>query len=90
MRLLPALAAFALASCSTQAIIKADGTKLVNNNFLSAGTMQVLPDGNVLMTGTAEEAAKQLGKYGSALIQAGLIGKGLEAAKSVGNNALSK
>lgn len=90
MKPLQILATLLLASCSTQAIIRADGTRLVNNNFLSAGTMQVMPDNSILMTGTAEEAAKQLGKYGSALIQAGLIGKGLEAAKSVGNNALSK
>lgn len=90
MRLLSLLCLFAVASCSTQAIIRTDGTKLVNNNFLSAGTMQVMPDNSILMTGTAEEAAKQLARYGGVLINAGLVKHGLNAAQSVGNTALKK
>lgn len=77
-----------LASCSTQAIIRPTGEKLVNNNFLSAGTMQVQPDGSVIMSGTAEEAAKQLAKYGGILTNAAMMKDGLNVAKSLGNSAL--
>lgn len=83
-----ALFSLLLASCSTQAIIRPNGEKLVNNNFLSAGTMQVQPDGSVLMSGTAEEAAKQLAKYGGILTNAALMKHGIDAASSVGNNAI--
>jgi len=72
-----------LASCSTQAIIRANGDKLVNNNFLSAGTMQAQPDGSVIMSGTAERAADNLGKYGGSLLNAALMTKGINAAKDI-------
>jgi hypothetical protein len=72
-----------LAACSTQAIIRANGDKLVNNNFLSAGTMQVQPDGGVIMKGTAERAAHNLGKYGGALLNAALMAKVINAAKDI-------
>lgn len=77
-----------LCSCSTQVATTNDGTRLVNNNLLAKGSLIKRPDGTVFMTGDAETAAKELGRYGKLLINAGLITRGVEAVQSVGNNAI--
>lgn len=82
------LCSMALCSCSTQVATSNDGTRLVNNNLLAKGGMTKNADGSVVMWGNAEKAAGELGKYGGALISAGLITRGIEAAQSVGNNAV--
>ena len=79
---------FMLCSCSTQVATAPDGTKLVNDNLLAKGGMTKNADGSVVMWGDAEKAAGELGKYGGALISAGLVTRGIEAAQSVGNNVV--
>ena len=82
------LLGFMLCSCSTQVATTNDGTRLVNNNLLAKGGMIRQPDGTTVMFGDSETAAKELGKYGKLLINAGLITRGVEAVQSVGNNAI--
>lgn len=82
------LLACVLCSCSTQVATTNDGTRLVNNNLLAKGGMIRQPDGTTVMFGDSETAAKELGKYGKLLINAGLITRGVEAVQSVGNNAI--
>ena len=80
----------ALASCSTQVITRADGTRIVNNNLISAGTLTVDPAGNVRMSGTSEEAGKQLAQHLRMAAIFSLAGQGVEAIKDVGTEALKK
>lgn len=80
----------ALASCSTQVITRADGSRIVNNNLISAGTLTVDSAGNILMSGTSEEAGKQLGQHLRMAAMFGIAGQGLEAIKDVGTEALKK
>ena len=75
-------------SCSTQVSTTTDGTRLVNNNFLSKGALIRDASGATVMVGDSEEAAKRLGDYGKLLINAGLITEGVKAAQSLGNNAI--
>jgi hypothetical protein len=80
----------ALASCSTQVITRADGTRIVNNNLISAGTLTVDSAGNILMSGTSEEAGKQLAQHLRMAAIFSLAGQGVEAIKDVGTEALKK
>ena len=84
------LLALLLASCSTQAVIRPNGDKLINTNFLSAGTMTISPDGNMLMSGTAEKAGDNLGKYGAQILNTAILNGGIGAIKDIANNALKK
>ncbi len=77
-----------LCSCSTQVATAPDGTKLVNNNLLSKGSLLKRPDGTVVMSGDAEKAADTLGKYGDGLLKLKTFKLGAEALESVGNNAI--
>lgn len=77
-----------LCSCSTQLATAPDGTKLVNNNLLSKGSLLKRPDGTVVMSGDAEKAADTLGKYGDGLLKLKTFKLGAEALESVGNNAI--
>jgi hypothetical protein len=47
-------------SCSFQGEIDPSGYKRVNVNLFSAGTLHAPKGGGLLMSGTSEEAAKQL------------------------------
>lgn len=86
--LLTVLALLTPCSCSTQVVTRPNGDRVVNNNLLSKGRIEQRPDGSFVMAGNAEKAAGELGKYGGALIKAGLITRGVEAVQSVGNNAV--
>lgn len=77
-----------LCSCSTQVATAPDGTKLVNNNLLSKGSLLKRPDGTVIMSGDAEKATDALNKYGDGLLKLRAFKLGTEALQSVGNNAI--
>lgn len=77
-----------LCSCGAQVVTRPNGDRLVNGNLLSKGRIEQRPDGSFVMAGSAEKAAGELGKYGGALIKAGIITRGVEAVQSVGNNAV--
>lgn len=59
----------ALTSCSSQVVTTPGGQTVVNNNFLSKGTLSVKPDGSIDMAGDAEKAATELGRYGKVYLQ---------------------
>ena len=86
--LLTWLTLLTVGSCSTQVATAPDGTKLVNNNLLSKGSLLKRPDGTVVMSGDAEKAADTLGKYGDGLLRLKTFKLGAEALESVGNNAI--
>ena len=88
--LLSAFCFLLLPSCSTQVITKVDGTRIVNNNLFSKGTLTVDPSGKVLMRGDSEKAAEQLAKHLRTAAMIGLAGQGVEAMKDVGVKALNQ
>lgn len=90
MRFLIPLICLVLCQCSTQVITRADGSRIVNNNLISAGTLTVDPAGNVMMSGTSEEAGKQLAQHLRMAAIFSLAGQGVEAIKDVGTEALKK
>jgi len=57
------------ASCSSQVVTTPGGQTVVNNNFLSKGTLAVNADGSILAAGDAEKAAEELGRYGKVYLQ---------------------
>lgn len=77
-----------MCSCSTQVITKVDGTRIVNNNLFSKGTLTVDPSGKVMMRGDSEKAAEQLAKHLRMAAMIGLAGQGVEAAKDMGIKAI--
>ena len=77
-----------LPSCGFQQYTKPDGSKISNVTGLSKTTLEVRADGSVHMTANAEKATEELGRYGAGIIKAGLINTGVNALKSVGNNAI--
>lgn len=64
-----AILAGLLSSCSSQVVTTPGGQTVVNNNFLSKGTLSVGADGAILMAGDAEKAAEELGRYGKVYLQ---------------------
>lgn len=77
-------------SCSTQYMQTADGRKIVNNNLLSAGTLHISADGSILMSGTAEKAAEELGKYGKLVRDSMLYKAGIDAVGNVAQDAVKE
>lgn len=90
MRVLVLLLCLVLCQCSTQVITRTDGSRIVNNNLISAGTLTVDPAGNVMMSGTSEEAGKQVAQHLRMAAIFSLAGQGVEAIKDVGTEALKK
>jgi hypothetical protein len=84
------LLCLSLCHCSTQVITRADGSRIVNNNLISAGTLTVDSAGNILMSGTSEEAGKQLAQHLRMAAMFGIAGQSVEAIKDVGTEALKK
>lgn len=79
-----------MCSCSTQVITRTDGTRIVNNNLISAGTLTVDPAGNVLMSGRSEKAGEYLAKHLRMAAMIGLAGQGVEVMKDLGVKALNQ
>lgn len=62
-------AAVMLSGCSSQVVTTPNGQTVVNNNFLSKGTLSIKPDGSIDMAGDAEKAAAELARYGKVYLQ---------------------
>jgi len=83
-----ALLPLLLTSCSAQMEREPDGSLTANFNFLSKGSLKK-KDGTV-MRGDSNVAARELGKYGGALLKAGLIRQGVDAVTDLGGEALEE
>lgn len=86
--LLVIFAAALLTSCSAQMEKAPDGTFTANVNVFSKGSLKK-KDGTV-MKGNSNVAAREVGKYGGALLKAGLIKTGVDAVSDLGGEALDQ
>lgn len=68
-----------------QSIVRPNGDRMINTNVLSAGTLHVQPDGSVLMSGTAEKAADNLGEYGAGVLNNAILHGGIDVMRDMGN-----
>lgn len=88
MKRLSLIVCLVCASCSTQYTETPSGQKVVNNNLLSSGMLQIWADGSIVMAGNAEKAAEMLKESVRLRLNAGLIQSGIDATKSIGNNTI--
>jgi hypothetical protein len=73
----------ALISCANQKATLPGGATVENNQLFSKGGMAMAPDGSFVAFADSTEAAKHLGDFGRALLNAQLIGLAIGAAEGV-------
>lgn len=72
-----------LASCANQEATLPNGAVVKNNQLLSKGGMSMTQDGTFFAFSDSSEAAKDLGKFGEAVLRASLIRAAIGATAEV-------
>jgi hypothetical protein len=77
------LLSFSLISCAQQKATLPNGSIVENNQLLSKGGMSMSQDGTFFAFADSSEAAKDIGKFGEAVLRASLIRAAIGATAEV-------